>query len=108
MSLVLLDKNATVGGLVQIRYQTDNAAARAVFAKLALTNSIWNKAVPIIEAELSKKLGRSVRLLAGNYVKQRAGVVSGHGTLPLPGYVYLPRKGWDSKTGEFFVWVILK
>ncbi|MEF2280377.1 hypothetical protein V3W47_18950 [Deinococcus sp. YIM 134068] len=94
--------------MVQVRYQTDSAAGRAVLAKLATVNSLWNKAIPILERELSAKLGRTVKLLSGNYVKQSKGVVSYHGAVPIPGATYLQRKGYDAVKGEFYVWVVIK
>lgn len=109
MSLVLLDNNAKVGGLVQLRLQSSNPAAKAIFAKVAELNTTWNTCKALIEKGLSAAVKRQVVLLSGNYVRQKAGVVSYHGSSALLGkYIEGGRKGYDAKTGTFWLWVIVK
>lgn len=107
-NLVLLDKSAKVGGLVQVRYQATHPNARTLLKKVAELNGTWNKYKTAMEAELAKALGRKVLLLNGNYVKQSKGVVSYHGPVKIPGAVYLQRKGYDTRTNTFWLWVIVK
>lgn len=93
---------------MRVEYQATNPAARAILSKLAATNTIYDKVRPTLEKEVSAKLGRPVVLLAGNFVKQKKGVVSYHGSVPMPGAVFLARKGYDAKTGIFYMWVVVK
>lgn len=108
VNLVLLDKSAKVGGLCQVRYQATHPNARALLRKVAELNGTWNKYRAAMEGELSKSMGRPVVLLAGNYVKQAKGVVSYHGPVKIPGSQYLQRKGYDTRTNTFWLWVIIK
>lgn len=110
MSLVeLSNPNAKVGGLLRVDYHATNPVIKAALAKLGTLNSTWDRLRPTIEKELSAELKRPVVLLAGNYVKQKAGVVTYHGANPL-GAKFIPggRKGWDAKKGVFHVWVVVK
>lgn len=109
MNLVLLDKNAKAGGLLCLEYTATNAAMRAILAKLAAANSIWDSKIkPEVQKAASAQLGRPVVLLNGNYTIQKKGVVTYHGAVPLPGAKYMPRKTWDSSTGKFRFWVVVK
>lgn len=117
MNLVTLtDPNAKVSGLVRLEFRATNSQVRAALAKIGTLSRTWDalrsKIEQHITAELQKKpetKGRSVVLLKGNYVKQKGGVVSYHGSNPVLGK-YIPggRKGWDSKTGVFHVWAVIK
>lgn len=109
LSLVQVDKNVKTTGLVKLVFSSTNPAGIAFLKKLGDLNTTWNNLVkPKIEAELSAKTGRKVILLNGNYIKQKKGVVSYHGALPIPGAVFMPRKGFDAKTNSFYLWVVIK
>lgn len=98
-----------VGGLACVELHAGNAAVRAIFAKAVALNSIWDSRLkPEIQKAMSAKLGRQVVLLNGNYVKQKKGVVSYHGALPMPGAVFLSRKTYDAKTGTLRIWLVVK
>lgn len=123
MNLVLVDKNARVGGLVCLEYHATHPVARAVCAGLAAAKGLWDNGLlgkPAIKAVVQEEAtayirrelkdpARSVVLLSGNYVKQSKGVVSYHGTNPLKGS-FIPggRKSWNPTTGVFRMWAVIK
>lgn len=111
VSLVAItDKNAKVGGLVCMKVHATNPIARAILAKLGTLNRSYDSVLkPLIQQQASAAAGRPVVLLNGNFVSQKKGVVSYHGSNPLLGkYVEGGRKGWNDKTGEFHLWVVAK
>jgi len=95
---------------MRVEIHAPTPAIAAILQKVALLNTAWSKAMPLIEAEMSAKLGRKVVLLTGSYVKQKKGQVIAVSTVKplLPGYIYLQRKGWDAATQIFYVWVVVK
>lgn len=86
-----------------------NAAVKAILAKTAALNSIWDSRLkPEVQKAMSARLGRPVVLLNGNWVKQKKGVVSYHGAVPMPGATFMQRKSYDPKTGVFRLWMVVK
>lgn len=102
------DTSVKSNGLMRVEIHAPNAAIAAVLEKIALLNTLWSKAIPIIESEMSAKLGRRVVLLTGSYIKQSKGQVQHVSTIPAPGHVYYARKGYDPTTKTFWVWVVVK
>ncbi|MFB9994480.1 hypothetical protein ACFFLM_21215 [Deinococcus oregonensis] len=114
MSLVLLSniqvpKDAKLG-LVNLTIHAQDAKQRAILAKIATLERTWNAFRGLLESEISKSVGRPVKLLAGNYVRQSKGVVSYHGSVKMPGSSFIVggRKSFNSATGVFSLWVIFK
>ena len=62
--------------------------------KLQDVNSLWTKAIPVLESQLSQQ-GWQAELPRANFFKHPVTGVAG----------FFPRKYWDEKSKTFFMWV---
>jgi hypothetical protein len=81
-------------GWCLVGVSSSSVTVQQLLKKLQDVNSLWTRAIPLLESQLSQQ-GWQTELPRANFFKHPVTGVAG----------FFPRKYWDEKSKTFFMWV---